>query len=43
MIDQGCVKAFPGSPSLGVHTALRGERLMLSGPPLKEGHLIEGS
>lgn len=30
MIDQGCVKPL-GTPPLGIHTALSGERLVLSG------------
>ena len=36
MIDQGCVKPL-GIPPLGVHTALRGEKLVFSGTPLEEG------
>lgn len=45
VIDQGCMKSSLGIPSLGKHkhTALGGERLVLSGTPLEEGHLIQGS
>ena len=42
MVDEACVKASLGIPSLGMRTAPRGERLV-SGTPPKEGHLIEGS
>lgn len=43
VIDRRCMKSSLGIPSLGKHTALRGERLVLSGTPLEEGCLIQGS